>query len=153
MANEELKKQIDELFRLFKKVMEKFPPDEVPGIDKAQFEQLKMYLTQYEQMKDQFSVEMSSMMDNDMAKKLLEMLIHQLREQLGDDADLDDDTNPIADVEIKEKAFESLQTGENYASLIAAIDAQLKNSNLSDDEIDTLLDKRQKLLNKVNNNM
>ena len=153
MENEELKKQIDELFRLFKKVMEKYPPDEVPGVDKAQFELLKRYLTQYEQIKDQFSVEMSSMMDSDMAKRLIEMLTRQLREQLGDDADLNDEANPIAEVEMKEKAFESLQTGENYSSLIAAIDAQLKNPNLSDDEIDTLLDKRQKLFNKIGNNL
>lgn len=150
MENEDLKKQIDELFRLFKKVMEKYPPDEVPGMNKEQFEQLKMYLTQYEQVKDQFSVEMFSMMDNDMAKRFISMLTQKLREQLGDDADIDDDVNPIADVEIKEKAFESLQTGENYAALIAAIDAKLKNPELSDDEVDALLDKRQKLLNKAN---
>ena len=148
MANDDLKKQIDELFRLFKKVMEKFPPDDVPGMDKAQMDQLKAYLTQYENVKDQFSVEMFSMMDNDMAKQFISMLTQKLREQLGEDADLDVDTESdshIKDVEMKEKAFESLQTGENYQVLIDAIDAQLKNPNLTDEEIDTLLDKRQRL--------
>lgn len=38
MENEDLKKQIEELFRLFKKVVEKYPPDDVPGIDKPQLE-------------------------------------------------------------------------------------------------------------------
>ena len=148
MADDDLKKQIDELFRLFKKVMEKFPPDDVPGMDKAQMDQLKAYLTQYENVKDQFSVEMFSMMDNDMAKHFISMLTRKLREQLGEDADLDIDAeseNHILDVERKEKAFESLQTGENYQVLIDAIDAQLKNPNLTEEEIDTLLDKRQKL--------
>lgn len=153
MENDDLKKQIDELFRLFKKVMEKYPPDEVPGMDKAQLEQLKAYLTQYESVKDQFSVEMFSMMDNDMAKHFISMLINKLREQLGDDADIDEiPENHIKDVEIKEKAFESLQTGENYQTLIYAIDAQLKNPELTDEEMDTLLDKRQNLMSKMINN-
>ncbi|MBQ6083624.1 MAG: hypothetical protein IJK92_04655 [Bacteroidales bacterium] len=153
MENDDLKKQVDELFRLFKKVMEKFPPDDVPGMDKAQYEQLKMYLTQYEQVKDQFSIEMFSMMDPVMAKRLISMLTDKLREQLGEDAYLEDEEeNHIADVEVKEKAFESLQTGENYQALIDAIDSQLKNPELSEDEIDTLLDKRQKLTSKMNNN-
>ena len=154
MENEELKKQIDELFRLFKKVMEKYPPDDVPGMDKAQLEQLKVYLTQYENVKDQFSVEMFSMMDNDMAKSFIGMLIKKLRDQLGEDADVDlVEENPIKDVEIKEKAFESLQTGENYQSLIDAIDAQLRNPNISEEDMDELLDKRQKLVGKMENKM
>ena len=133
MENEDLKKQIDELFRLFKKVMEKYPPDDVPGMDKAQLEQLKAYLTQYESVKDQFSVEMFSMMDNGMAKQFISMLIKKLRDQLGEDADIDEmPEDHIKDVEIKEKAFESLQTGENYQTLIDAIDEQLKNPNLSE---------------------
>ena len=147
MENEDFKKQIDELFRLFRKVMEKYPPDDVPGMDKAQMEQLKAYLTQYDSIKDQFSVEMFGMMDNDMARQFISLLINKLREQLGEDADVDElPENSIKDVEFKEKAFESLQTGENYQTLIDAIDAQLKNPNLTDEEIDILLDKRQKLL-------
>ncbi|MBR4137150.1 MAG: hypothetical protein IKU05_01935 [Bacteroidales bacterium] len=150
MENEDLKKQIDELFRLFKKVMEKYPPDDVPGMDKAQLEQLKAYLTQYESVKDQFSVEMFSMMDNGMAKQFISMLIKKLRDQLGEDADIDElPEDHIKDVEIKEKAFESLQTGENYQTLIDAIDEQLKNPNLSEEEMDVLLDKRQRLKFKV----
>ncbi len=152
MENDDLKKQIDELFRLFKKVMEKYPPDDVPGMDKAQLEQLKAYLTQYESVKDNFSVEMFSMMDNDMAKHFVGMLIKKLREQLGEDTDIDfEPEDHIKEVEIKEKAFESLQSGENYQSLIDAIDTQLKNPDLSDEEMDTLLDKRQNLINKMNN--
>lgn len=146
MENDDLKKQIDELFRLFRKVMEKYPPDEVPGMDKAQLEQLKAYLTQYDSIKDQFSVEMFGMMDNGMARQFISLLTNKLREQLGEDADIDDVVEDhIQDVEVKEKAFESLQTGENYQTLIEAIDEQLKNSNLTDEEMDVLLDKRQRL--------
>lgn len=148
MENEELKNKVNELFRLFKKVMEKFPPDDVPGIDKAQLEQLKMYLSQYDMVKDNISVEMFSMMDQDMANHVIDMLINKLREQLGDEADEPLVQNHIGDVEIKEKAFESLQTGENYQTLIDAIDKQLKNPELTEEEIDVLLDKRQRLRDK-----
>ena len=152
MGNDELKNKINELFRLFRKVMEKFPPDDVPGMDKAQLDQLKMYLSQYDGLKDNMSVEIYGMMDNEMTRGIIDMLIKKLRDQLGDDADEPElIENHIQDVEIKEKAFESLQTGENYQALIDSIDTQLKNSDLSDEEIDTLLDKRQKLTNKLNN--
>ena len=141
-----MKKQIEELLRLFKKVMEKYPPDDVPGIDKAQLEQLKEYLTQYDSIKDQFSAEVFGMMDNSMARQFIQLLINKLREQLGEDADIDElPESNIQDVEMKEKAFESLQTGENYQSLIDAIDAQLKNPDLTEEEMNVLLDKRLKL--------
>ena len=147
MEDDGLKRQIDELFRLFKKVMEKYPPDDVPGLNKSQLEQLKAYLTQYESLKDQFSVEIFSMMDNDMAKHLIEMLTNKLREQLGEEADIEEDSGDrMREVEMKEQAFESLQTGENYQTLIDAIDEQLKNPDLTDEEMDALLDKRQKLI-------
>ena len=152
MENDDLKNKMNELFRLFRKVMEKFPPDDVPGMDKAQLDQLKMYLSQYDAMKDNMSVEIYGMMDNEMTRSIIDMLIKKLRDQLGEDADEPEMIeNHIQDVEIKEKAFESLQTGENYQALIDSIDAQLKNPDLTDEEIDTLLDKRQKLLNKINN--
>lgn len=152
MENDELKNKMNELFRLFRKVMEKFPPDDVPGMDKAQLDQLKLYLSQYDAMNDNMSVEIFGMMDNEMTRNIIDMLIKKLRDQLGDEADEPEMIeNHIQDVEMKEKAFESLQTGENYQALIDSIDAQLKNPNLSDDEIDTLLDKRQKLLNKITN--
>lgn len=151
MENEDLKKQIEELLRLFKKVMEKYPPDDVPGIDKAQLEQLKEYLSQYDSIKDQFSVEMFGLMDNSMARQFISLLIKKLREQLGEDADVDElPESNIGEVEMKEKAFESLQTGENYQSLIDAIDAQLKNPDLTDEEMDALLDKRLKIIDKRN---
>lgn len=152
MENDELKNKMNELFRLFRKVMEKFPPDEVPGMDKAQLDQLKLYLSQYDVMKDNMSVEIYGMMDNEMTRGIIDMLIKKLRDQLGEDADEPElIENHIQDVEIKEKAFESLKTGENYQALIDSIDTQLKNPDLSDEEIDTLLDKRQKLMGKLNN--
>ena len=87
MENEELNKQMEELFRLFKKMMEKYPPESMPGIDKAQAEQLKMMMSNYDNMEISFSSDMfGGFFDEEMTEKILTKLIQQLREQLGEDA-------------------------------------------------------------------
>ena len=144
MENEEINKQMEELFRLFKKMMEKYPPDSMPGIDKAQAEQLKMMLSNYDSMKVSFSSDMFGLFDEETTKKILARLISQLREQLGEDA-LDEVVEKVSLVEQKEKEFEQLPTQDRYVALIDAIDAELKKPNISMDEIDMLLDKRKKI--------
>ena len=144
MENEEINKQMEELFRLFKKMMEKYPPDSMPGIDKAQAEQLRMMLSNYDSMKVTFSSDMFGIFDEETTKKILAKLISQLREQLGEDA-LDDVEEKVSVVEQKEKEFEQLPTQDRYVALLDAIDSELKKPNLSMDEIDMLLDKRKKI--------
>ena len=144
MGNEEINKQMEELFRLFKKMMEKYPPDSMPGIDKAQAEQLKMMLSNYDSMKVSFSSDMFGLFDEETTKKILAKLISQLRDQLGEDA-FDEVVEQVSVVEQKEKEFEQLPTQDRYVALLDAIDSELKNPNLSMDEIDTLLDKRKNI--------
>ena len=98
MENEEINKQMEELFRLFKKMIEKYPPDSLPGIDKAQAEQLKMMLSNYEGMKVSLSPNMFGFFDEETTKKILSRLIEQLKEQLGDDAyDVEEESLSIVD--------------------------------------------------------
>ena len=148
MENEEINKQMEELFRLFKKMMEKYPPDSMPGIDKAQAEQLKMMLSDSDNMKFSFSSDMFGIFDEETTKKILARLITQLREQLGEDA-IDVVEEKVSVVEQKEKEFEQLPTQDRYVALLDAIDSELKNPNLSMDEIDTLLDKRKKIQDEI----
>ena len=145
MENEEINKQMEELFRLFKKMMEKYPPDSMPGIDKAQAEQLKMMLSNYDSMKVSFSSDMFGLFDEETTKKILAKLISQLREQLGEDALEEETVKQISVVEQKEKEFEQLPTQDRYVALLDAIDSELKKPNLSMDEIDALLDKRKNI--------
>ena len=63
MENDNINKQMEELVRLFKKMMEKYPPDSIPGIDKAQAEQLKMMLSNYDDMKISISSDMFGIFD------------------------------------------------------------------------------------------
>lgn len=143
MENEEINKQMEELFRLFKKMMEKYPPDSMPGIDKAQAEQLKMMLSNYDSMKVSFSSDMFGFFDEETTKKILAKLISQLREQLGEDAE--EVIEKVSLVEQKEKEFEQLPTQDRYMALLDAIDAELKTPNLSMEKIDELLDKRKEI--------
>lgn len=145
MENERIKKQMEELVRLFKKMMEKFPPDSVPGIDKAQAEQLKMMLSNYDSMQISFSTDMfGGLFDEEMTEKLLSKLIKQLREQLGEDAD-EPVVEQLSIVDKKEKEFEQLPTEDRYVALLDAIDSELKKPNLSMEEIDNLLDRRKRI--------
>lgn len=129
MENDDLKKNIDELFRLFKKLIEEHPVEEMPGINKFQYEQLKLFLQNYESMKAHMSVEMLGQMNEPM-RQMLAMFVKQLREQLG------------------EEAPESQSVEHKTMQLdVERIDEMLRNPNLSEEEIDKLLDERARLNN------
>ena len=147
MENDNINNQMKELFRLFKKMMEKYPPDSMPGIDKAQAEQLKMMLSNYDEMQVSFSSDMFGLFDEETTQKILSRLIQQLRDQLGEDAYDNEEVakEQLSIVDKKEKEFEQLPTEDRYVALLDAIDTELKKPNLSMDEIDSLLDKRKKI--------
>lgn len=138
---------MEELFRLFKKMMDKYPPDSIPGMDKAQAEQLKMMLSDYDSMKISFSPGMMGMFDEETTQKILARLIEQLREQLGEDAY--DVEEQISIVDKKEKEFEQLPTRDRYVALIDAIDSELKRPDITMEEIDNLLDRRKSIQDSI----
>lgn len=146
MASENLKKKMEELLRLFKKMMEKYPPESMPGIDKTQAEQLKMMMSNYDNMEISFSSDMfGGFFDEEMTEKILTKLIQQLREQLGEDTYEEEVEERLSIVDKKEKEFEQLPTEDRYVALLDAIDTELKKPNISMEEIDELLDKRRNI--------
>lgn len=134
MENEDFKKQIEELFFLFKKMLEQSPkPDEMSEMDRLQMDQIKLFLSHYDKLKDQASFEIMGAPDPQ-AKHMLNMLIKQLREQLGEDS-LKETTHLLLIDDIDE-----------IAKSIDDIDFLLRSDNLTQEEIDRLLDERSKLL-------
>jgi hypothetical protein len=129
MENDDLKQNIEELFRLFKKLIEEHPIEDMPGINRLQYEQLRLFLQNYESMKDQLSVEMMGQMNEPM-RQMLAMFVKQLREQLGEEAP-------------------AMQTPQQKTMQldVERIDEMLRNPNLSEHEIDRLLDERARLNN------
>ncbi|HOI32719.1 MAG: hypothetical protein PHG67_05120 [Bacteroidales bacterium] len=140
MENDDFKKDIEELFRLFNKLMDRYPEENMPGIDKAQFEQLKLFLRNYENMKDQISMQMMGPVNEPM-RQMLRMFIKQMREELGEDDFLQDtkqDEIPISRQTIPMIKGDPLEQ-------IAHIDAMLSRPGLKNEEIDRLLDERARL--------
>lgn len=128
MDNNEFRKQIDELFRLFKKLMERYPMEDMPGLNRAQLEQMKLFLKNYEQMKDQLSFEVMGQVNEPM-KQMISLFIKQLREELGEEEPLE---NPVQEIRAKGLTVEE-------------IDRMLQQPGLSEEEIDRLLDERAKI--------
>lgn len=131
MDNEAFKKQLDELFRLFNRLMEKHPIDEVPGINRMQLEQMRLFLKNYELMKDQITFEMMGQM-NEPVRQMIGMFIKQLREELGEE-------------DYTEVTFVPPATKPDS---LEAIDEMLRRPGLSEEEIDRLLDERAGIVNR-----
>ena len=135
MEDEKFKKDLDELFRLFKKLVENKSIDEVPGVDKFMLSQFQMFFSNYDNMKDQIADQLQGQF-GDSVKEMVRTLVEQLKEELDED-DL------LQFEEVEEEPIISIDlVGRN----VQEIDELLKNPELSEDQINELLDKRANLL-------
>ena len=81
MHDEEFKKELDELFRLFKKLVEKKDLDDVPGVDKFMLQQFQFFFNNYDNMKDQIADQLQGQF-GDSVKEMVRTLVQQLKEEL-----------------------------------------------------------------------
>lgn len=147
MDMEQFKQDLDELFRLFNKLMEKQESgmEEIPGVNKMMLQQFKFFFNNYEQMKDQIAYQLQGQF-GESVQDMVRTLIQQLREELDEDEFLIDETEDDADT----KEIESITSEDSKASIdaqqeIAKIDEMLKNKNLTPEQVDKLLDRRSNL--------
>jgi len=132
MHDEEFKKELDELFRLFKRLVEKKDLDDVPGVDKFMLQQFQFFFNNYDNMKDQIADQLQGQF-GDSVKEMVRTLVQQLKEELDEDIMLNlEEEEPI--VQITEVADTRME-----------IDEMLKNPDLTEDQINELLDKRASL--------
>ncbi len=136
MEDEKFKQDLDELFRLFKKLVETESLDDVPGVDSMMLKQFQFFFSNYENMKDQIGQQLQGQF-GEPVKEMVSNLVKQLREQLGED----DFTN-IEQVTEDEPILEL----DSSKHSIEEIDRLLKNSNLSEEQVNELLDRRAELL-------
>ncbi len=139
MEDDKFKQELDELFRLFKKVMETRPMEEIPGVNKAMLQQFQFFFSNYENMKDQIAYQLQGQF-GDSVKQMVRTLIEQLREEVGDD-------EMLAGVEPEvEEAQPILEiSGSNVEEEMKKIDELLKNPKLTEEQINELLDRRASL--------
>lgn len=147
MDMEQFKQDLDELFRLFNKLMEKQESgmEEIPGVNKMMLQQFKFFFNNYEQMKDQIAYQLQGQF-GESVQEMVRTLIQQLREELDEDEFLIDETEDDTDI----KEIENITSEDSKASIdaqqeIAKIDEMLKNKNLTPEQIDKLLDRRSNL--------
>ncbi len=136
MEDESFKQELDELFRLFKKVMETRPMEEVPGVNKAMLQQFQFFFNNYENMKDQIASQLQGQF-GDSVKQMVRTLIEQLREEVGDDEML---SEPETEIEETKPILEI--SGTNVEEDLKNIDELLKNPNLTEEQVNELLDRR-----------
>jgi hypothetical protein len=122
---------LDLLIKLFKRLKDKASFDDMPGIDKTFYQNFEYLLSNYENMRDQLSEELLSKF-GEPVKGMIASLVEQLKMELGDD---------IGDLDLDDEQEEVIEIPDD----IAKIDEMLKNPDLSDEEINKLLDERSKL--------
>jgi hypothetical protein len=132
MQDEKFKRDLDELFRLFKKMVEKKPLGDVEGVDKFMIHQFQLFFKNYETMKDQIADQLQGQF-GDSVKEMVSSLVQQLKEELDDDILFEiNDPEPLVAIG---------EVGNDKKK----IDELLKNPNLTEEQINQLLDKRSEL--------
>ena len=126
---------LDLLIKLFKRLKDKASFDDMPGIDKTFYQNFEYLLSNYENMRDQLSEELLSKF-GEPVKGMIASLVEQLKMELGDD---------IGDLDLDDDKEEVIELPDD----ISKIDEMLKNPDLSDEEINKLLDERSKLAKKL----
>lgn len=128
MEDENFRKELEDLFKLFKRLIEKESTEGLADMDPQQVEQLKAFMAQFDDVREKLKVEQIHV--DPFSKMMVSSLVKQLREQLGPDA--------LADEEEPRLAIDQ-------ATTVEAIDEMLRTPGLSDQEIDDLLDKRMQI--------
>ena len=149
MDDNNLNNGLDDLLNMFKKMMENQDLDAIPGINEEQKEQLKMFLEDFDELKDDMKVEIYKL--DPFTKQMVGMVMGQLQNFTGNNSQVaTQNTVPQEPPVNKEKQLNEIPgTTENLEAHLAAIDDQLRQPNLSDDDINRLLDERTSIMEEL----
>ena len=142
MDENNLNNDLDNLLNMFKKLMENQDLDAIPGINEEQKEQLKMFLEDFDEMKDDMKVEIFKL--DPFTKQMVGMVMGHLKDLSGNIPFMPAEPPvPQEPPTNKEKPLTEIPgTTENLEAHLAAIDDQLRNPELSEEEVNRLLDER-----------
>lgn len=118
--SDNFKKNLEALITLFKKFREKLKKEELMGVDKSLFSHIDLLINNYDTIKNNFPDDVFEQMGEPLQQMMMQA-ISQLKVEFPD-IDKDDDKEFVKD--------------------LIHIDELLKNPNLTQAEIDELLDKR-----------
>ena len=140
---------LDDLLNMFKKLMENQDLDAIPGINEEQKEQLKMFLEDFDEIKDDMKVEIYKL--DPFTKQMVGMVMGQLKNFTGENQEvMNQNAVPQEPPVNKEKQLTDIPgTTENLEAKLSAIDAQLRKPDLSDEDINRLLDERTAIMKEL----
>ena len=148
MDDNNLNNGLDDLLNMFKKMMENQDLDAIPGINEEQKEQLKMFLEDFDELKNDMKVEIYKL--DPFTKQMVGMVMGQLKNFTGGQATANPTVVPQEPPVNKEKQLTDIPgTTENLEAHLAAIDEKLRNPELSDDDINRLLDERTSIMKEL----
>ena len=133
---------------MFKHLLEKEASGNLSGVDPAQMEQLKLFMSQFEEVKDDLKGELHNI--DPFTKMMISSVVKELRKQVGPEMEMEAPPTPEEIVSRREEELMDVSDEQARSrALIATIDEQLKNPSLNDEEIDALLDKRSQISAKL----
>ena len=148
MDDNNLNNGLDDLLNMFKKMMENQDLDAIPGINEEQKEQLKMFLDDFDELKDDMKIEIYKL--DPFTKQMVGMVMGHLKNFPDLQAATTQVVTPQKPLVNKEKQLTDIPgTTENLEAHLAAIDEQLRNPGLSDDDINRLLDERTSIMKEL----
>ncbi len=149
MENDNLNNGLDDFLNMFKKMMENQDLDAIPGINEEQKEQLKMFLEDFDELKDDMKVEIYKL--DPFTKQMVGMVMGQLQNFSGNNPQVTTQNAAPQEPPVnKEKQLNEIPgTTENLEAHLAAIDDQLRQPDLSDEDINRLLDERTSIMKEL----
>ena len=140
MDENNLNNGLDDLLNMFKKMMENQDLDAIPGINEEQKEQLKMFLEDFDELKQDMKIEIYKL--DPFTKNLVGMVMGQLKNFPGVETSTQNATPQPSTIKKEKQLTDIPGTNENLEAKLAEIDKQLRNPDLSDDDLNRLLDER-----------
>lgn len=138
-SNESFQRDLDELIRLIKKMKAKAGDERFDHLDPMLKQQLDFMINNYETVKHSMSVEMINQMGLPI-QQMLRQFIEMMKRDLGDEF-------PSADDQLEEQQPLPVENPlENREDAIKRIDKLLQKPNLTEEQINHLLDKRNQIL-------
>ena len=126
---------LDLLIKLLRKLKDKASYENFPGMPKMFLANFDFVINNYEMMKNQISEQLLSQFGEPI-KKMVADMVDQLRDELGDDFELETD-QPETKLILKDS--------DDTMKAIAQIDALLTKAGLTEEELNKLLDERSRL--------
>lgn len=151
MDDNNLNNGLDGLLDMLKKMMESQDLDNIPGINEEQKEQLKEFLENFDEIKDDMKVEIYKL--DPFSKQLVGMVMGQLNnlnvnpQQTVNQTIVQKEPTPKKELQLTDIPG----TNENLEAKLAAIDEQLRKPGLTDEQVNDLLDQRSIIAAELNN--